>query len=196
MRSDLRLLPFLLCILASTSSGVAQNLEGGIHGGFSLLGREPSVSPLGREKGTELGVWVILWPKSRFALAADWSYIPRPDFETLLDSSTVGESRRNRQYVDLTLQYHVPVSDGARFFVQAGGGRQWNNRDVINPSGVPSFEEHGYESTPSGVWTLGAGFRHEIVRHVHWIVELKAHSPRRAERDGWRAFTGITFSLR
>lgn len=183
----------LILLFNLGASGQAQNIEGGMHVGLAILGDE---TPLGSETGGEYGVWFALWPAERVAIAADWSYASRDSFQTTIDGDPVGESERNRQYVDITLQYHIPVHERWTFFVEGGGGAHWNNRHVSNPMGNPGFAEDGKESTRQGVWTVGSGFRCKIAPHLNWIGELKLHNLGQDERDGLRLITGLTVSWR
>lgn len=182
-------------VLLFSHSVKAQNIEAGGHVGLGVLGSEgPRTSPE-TNTGLERGLWFILQATPRWSIAADWSYIPRDEF--LLDEpSPVGESGRNRQYVDVTLQYHFQHFRSFKPFVEIGGGAHWNNRNVSNPGGVPDFEEQGKESTRFGVWTVGGGIRRRIAPHLNWIAEAKAHNLGRDGKDGFRLFTGLTVSLR
>ena len=186
----------LLATFLWVHSLAAQNLEGGAHVGVGVLGSEgPTVSP-DTDVGGEFGVWVALWPSSRWAIVADWAYVPRNDFRLDVQSFPVGETSRNRQYVDVTLQYHFRKVPLVSPFLEVGGGAHWNNRHVINPRGVPSFEGEGKESTRFGVWTIGGGFRKRIAPHLSWIAEMKVHNLGSDGRDGFRVLTGIMVSLR
>ena len=193
----LRLGPgLLLVVFLSVQSIAAQNFEGGAHVGVAVLGSEgPTVSP-DTNVGGEFGLWVALWPSSNWAIVADWAYVPRGDFLLDLEPFPVGETNRNRQYVDVTLQYHFKELPVFSPFLEVGGGAHWNNRDVINPGGLPGFEEAGKESSRFGVWTIGGGIRKRIAPHLNWITEMKIHNLGRDGRDGFRIFTGITVSLR
>jgi hypothetical protein len=174
------------------ASGVrGGNVEAGFHAGLGTAANEDIRRT---DVGPEFGVWLILWPSSRIALAADWGYLPREEFQTSVGGAPVGERDRNRQHVDLTLQYHFGDPSGFRFFVEAGGGRLWNNRDVDNPTGTPAFEWAGKESTMRCVWTFGGGMRKRIAPHLHWIGEFKVHNPQSDTTRGVRVFTGIAVS--
>jgi len=182
----------LLCVLVLTHSttGQAQILEGGIHGDFSLIAAD---SPLGTEKDFGFGVWALLWPTSgkQWAIAADWAYIPRNDYTVTVDSHLLGESERNRQYVDITFQFYLKTYSRTSFFVEAGGGAFWNNRQIINPSGFSGFLPQGPEHTRIGMWTIGGGLRRKLIPHLNWITEVKYHNPGRDQRNGGRLFTGL-----
>jgi len=169
------------------------NLEAGMHGGIAATGNQDYV-PGGTEEGGEYGVWLILTLSDRIGVAADWAFLPQDDFLIRFDHSPVGERNRNRQYVDFTLQYHVWRGLNRSVFAEIGGGSHWNNRDVINPSGIPQFEEAGKESTRSGIWTVGAGFRQRLFPHLHWVSEVKVHNLGRQENYGLRLFSGLTLS--
>ncbi len=194
-----RLLPgsgLLLVAFLSVQLLAAQNFEAGAHLGVAVLGSEgPTLSP-NTNTGAEFGLWVALWPSSNWAIAADWAYVPRGDFLLDLEPFLVGETNRNRQYVDITLQYHFTELPLFAPFLEVGGGAHWNNRDVINPGAVPGFEEAGKESSRFGVWTIGGGIRKKIAPHLNWIAEMKVHNLGRDGREGFRVFTGITVSLR
>lgn len=169
----------------------AQNAEVGFHLGGARITDRP---PLTQETTPELGVWLQLWPTERLALSFDWAYLPREDFVDSQSNFMIGERDRNRQYVDITLQFHLLEAGPATFFLEGGGGALWNNRDVINPSGFPGFEEAGKESTRRGVWTLGGGFRWPLIPHLNWIAQLKAHNLGSDEKGGIRFLTGLTLS--
>ena len=160
----LRSCPGLLfaVLLLSVQSLAAQNFEFGGHAGVAILGSEgPTLSP-DTNVGAEFGLWVVLWPSSKWAIAADWAYVPRDDFHLDLEPFPVGETKRNRQYVDITLQYHFTEVPLFSPFLEVGGGAHWNNREVINPGGAPGFEEAGKESSRFAVWTIGGGIRKRI----------------------------------
>ena len=180
----------------SVQAAAAQNFEVGGHVGFAVLGSEERTLSPETETGGEFGLWVAIWPSSRWALAADWSYVPRDDFLLTTEPFPVGEVNRNRQFVDFTLQYHFPEVPFFSPFVEAGGGAHWNNRDVVNPGGLPGFGHPGKESTRWGMWTIGGGFRKRIAPHLNWITEIKVHNLGRTGRDSLRVFTGLTVSLR
>lgn len=185
---------FILILMTCLPAALAQwNLEGGLHGGMAATGNRGYV-PGGTEEGGEYGVWLIFTLSDQVSVAADWAFLPQDDFLTLIDNFPVGEKDRNRQYVDITLQYHIWRGLNRSVFAEIGGGSHWNNRDVINPSAIPQFEEAGKESTRSGVWTLGAGFRQRLLPHLHWISQVKVHNPGREESYGLRLFSGLTFS--
>ena len=188
----------LLAVVWSTailfgSSAIAQNIEGGIHGGFGKIGDDTF---LGSETNAAYGAWLLLWPTDRFSIAADWTYMARPSFEYSIGDFLVGETDRNRQYVDITLQFHIMKEEPIGLFIEAGGGAHWNNRQVVNPNGVPEFEEQGKESTRQSIWTVGGGFRIKLVKHIHWITGVKFHNPGENTSYGSRFLTGITVSLR
>ena len=133
----------LLTVIALTNFPLlkGQTLEGGFHTDFSIIGAD---GPLGTEKGTGFGLWALYWPISNkhFALCADWAKIYRDEYITLIPapgggSFRVGETERNRQYVDATLQFYLKSAGKTNFFVEAGGGALWNNSQVVNPNGVP-----------------------------------------------------------
>lgn len=177
--------------LVLTSSWLSgKNIEAGAHLGLFSIGGETA---LRRESGGEYGIWLGLWPTDRIALVAEWGRLPREDF---IRQGPVGETDRNRQYVDFTLQFQLEEWAGLRPFLEAGGGSHWNNRNVINPTGVPDFEEAGKESTSRGVWTLGGGFRKELIPHLRWMVEVKLHNLGADQKDGLRFLTGVLFSLK
>ena len=182
------LFAFLIC-----GSLSAQNLEGGAHAGFGVIG---DTTPLGTETSPAYGVWVLIWPNDRFAVAGEWAYLTRDSWQETKDGFVVGETNRNRQHVDLTLQFHLAERSGFRFFAEGGGGKHWNNRTVQNPGGIPQFEESGKESTSFGVWTLGVGVRKKLLPHLNWIAETKLHNPGSETKYGVRFFTGLSVSLR
>jgi len=182
---------FLFGFLLATSNFLdAETLEGGMHTGLSVIGTD---GPLGTETGYEFGVWAILFPFSdkRFSFSADWGYVPRDGYATTLNSFAVGESDRNRQYVDVTFQYYPKRGNKASFFVEAGGGALWNNSQIINPNGVPQFFAQGPQHLRKGMYTLGAGVRYRFNKHVSWLTEGKVHNLFRDERDGARVMTGF-----
>lgn len=183
----------LLILLFTTT--LAQNLEAGFHGGLAVTGNQDYV-PRGTEESTEYGVWVIFWPDDQLSIAADWAFIPQSDFTTTLNGFAVGERKRNRQYVDVTLQYHFWRNENQSVFAEIGGGSLWNNRDVFNPDGAADFEEAGKESTRFAVWTVGAGFRRRLLPHLNWTSQIKLHNPGFEERHGFRLFSGLTVSWR
>lgn len=193
MRFLLHLLIFVYCFSVGTVTALGQNIEAGIHGGLaSISGHAPDRS----ETGGEYGVWLGLWPNDSIAVSFDWAYLPLAEFESTLNGSLVGERSRNRQYVDVTLQYHLVRASRVSAFLEAGGGAHWDNRDVFNPSGESGFEEAGKESTRTGVWTLGGGLRTRILPHLNWINEIKLHNLGSREKEGLRFLTGLTFSWR
>ena len=191
MRKPIIHFGFLLGLLLATPIFLhAQTLEGGAHTGLSVIGAD---GPLGTEAGYEFGVWAIWYPFSnkRFSFSADWGYVPRDGYATTLNSLAVGESDRNRQYVDLTFQYHVKKADKTSFFVEAGGGALWNNSQIVNPNGVPGFPPQGPQHFRKGMYTVGAGVRRRLNDHLAWIAEAKVHNLGRDERDGARVMTGL-----
>ena len=179
-------------ILMHSVTAQAQILEGGFHGDFSLIASD---SPLGTEKDLGFGVWALLWmptPGKHWAIAGDWAYIPRNSYTfNTTDFHLLGESERNRQYVDVTLQYYLKLKNRTSVFLEGGGGAFWNNRQVINPNGDPRFAPQGPEHTRFGMWTVGGGFRQQLVPHLHWVAEVKYHNPGRDHRNGGRFFTGL-----
>lgn len=185
------LLAALALTLHLTSSVYAVNFEGGGHAGFAIIGDE---TILGRETGPEFGVWLNVWALESLAISCEWAYLPREDFTFSLDSTLLGEEARNRQYVDVTLQFHLIHRERWSVFLEGGGGSHWDNRHVINPSGYPGFEEQGKESTRTGVWTIGGGVRTRLVNHLNWINEVKVHNPGSHDAYGVRLLTGITVS--
>jgi hypothetical protein len=170
-----------------------QNLEGGLHAGLAVLGEE--VAMLGEETGAEFGVWLNLWPSQVLNISVNWAYLPREDYSITVDGSVVGENDRNRQYVDVTLQYHFLQRERWSVFLEGGGGSLWNNRQVINPGGFPDFEEAGKESTRKNIWTVGGGLRYRLIPHLNCVLEFKTHSPG-SESQAVRVITGLTVSLR
>ncbi|MFB3903837.1 MAG: hypothetical protein ACE15E_10320 [Acidobacteriota bacterium] len=184
-------LPWVLILIHSVTAR-AQILEGGVHGDFSLIAAD---SPSGTEKDFGFGVWALLWvptPGKNWAIAGDWAYIPRNSYTfNTADSHLLGESKRNRQYVDVTLQYYLKLQDRTSLFLEGGGGAFWNNRQIVNPQGDTRFPPQGPDHQRVGMWTLGAGFRRQVVPHIHWVGEVKYHNPGRNERNGGRFFTGL-----
>jgi hypothetical protein len=188
-----RTIPTLMVAACLAPAAWGGNLEAGFHAGLGTAANEDIRST---DVGPEFGVWLILWPTSRLSIAADWAYLPRDEFHISVAGAPVGERNRNRQHVDVTLQYHFGPSSGFRFFVEAGGGSLWNNRDVINPTGTPAFLRAGKKSERHCVWTLGGGIRRRIAPHLNWIGEIKVHDPRSETMRGTRVFTGIVVSWR
>jgi hypothetical protein len=168
----------------------AQTLEGGVHGGVSVIGAD---GPLGTETGYEYGVWALLYPFSdkRWSFCGEWAYVPRDGYTATLDSYTIGESDRNRQYVDFTLQYHLREKRKTSFFIEGGGGALWNNSQIINPNGVPQFFPQGPQHVRKRMYTIGGGVRRRFNDHVSWVAEAKVHNLGRDERDGARFITGL-----
>ena len=188
-----------MILLTNSSSAKGQILEGGLHTDFSIIGAD---GPLGTEKGVGFGVWALFWPlpNKHLALCADWAKIYRDEYITLLPapgggSFRVGETERNRQYVDATLQYYLKSGGKTNFFVEAGGGALWNNSQVVNPNGVPSFSPQGPQHVRKGMYTLGGGVRRQIIPHLHWVGEVKYHNMGRDTRDGGRFFTGLVIGF-
>lgn len=175
------------------SPALGQNLEAGFHGGIAALG-SPDHVPHDTEKGVQYGVWLIFWPGDYLSVAADWAIVPEDDFMTFIDGFSVGEESRNRQYVDITLQYHFWRTRNHSGFAEIGGGTHWNNRNVLNPDGATEFEEPGKESSRFAVWTLGVGFRQRLLSHLNWISQIKLHNPGLQDRYGFRVLTGVTVS--
>lgn len=192
LKTFFRFAPLWVLILAHSFPAQAQTLEGGFHGDFSLIAAE---CPLGTEKDFGFGVWALLWlptPERHWAIAGDWAYIPRDSYTfNTADSHLLGESERNRQYVDVTLQYHFKLRDRTSLFLEGGGGAFWNNRQVINPNGDPRFPPQGPEHTRVGMWTIGGGLRQQLVPHLHWIAEAKYHNPGHDGKNGGRFITGL-----
>lgn len=188
------LLCFLLavnCLYLAPTLALGQNIEAGVHGGLANINGH---APERTETGGEFGIWVGLWPDESFAVALDWAYLPLEDFDSTVNGNLVGERSRNRQYVDVTLQYHLVKANRISAFVEAGGGAHWDNRDVFNPTSQPGFQEAGKESTLTGIWTLGGGIRSRIASHLNWINELKLHNLGGREKEGLRFLTGLTIS--
>jgi hypothetical protein len=182
---------FILGLLLATPNSLrAQTLQGGAHTGLSVIGAD---GPLGTETGYEFGVWAIWYPFSdkRFSFSADWGYVPRDGYATTLNSFAVGESDRNRQYVDVTFQYYLKRGRKASFFLEAGGGALWNNSQIVNPNGVPGFPPQGPQHFRKGMYTVGAGVRYRLNKHLAWLTEGKVHNLGRDERDGLRVMTGL-----
>lgn len=193
--SGLRRLFLTLFLMApGLISGVfAQNLEGGLHVGVTDMGGELLNE---RETGGEFGTWVLLWPTDSIAIAADWGRAHRDDWTGTLADKPVAEYGRNRQFFDITLQYHFLKRKKFSLFGEVGGGSHWNNRHVDNPFGLPIFEESGKESTRQRVVTFGGGIRYRLVRHLNWTSAIKVHNPLDDERNSIRLMTGITISFR
>lgn len=166
----------------------AQNLEAGVHVGAAILSEE---TPRGAGVSREFGVWLQWWAQDRLALSADWALLPLNDWQLLRAPSLVGEVDRNRQFVDLTLQYHFLKSERGSLFAEVGGGSFWNNRFVLNPNGFRDFEPQGKESTRKSMWSLGTGFRKALVPHLYWLGQVKIHNPG-ADSTTVRVFTGLT----
>ncbi|RPJ56464.1 MAG: hypothetical protein EHM23_23490 [Acidobacteria bacterium] len=191
LKTLLSLVLLWVLILSHSVTARAQILEGGVHGDFSLIAAD---SPLGTEKDFGFGVWAVLWPTpgKRWAIAGDWALIPRNSYTfNTADSHLLGESERNRQYVDVTLQYYLKLRDRTSFFLEAGGGAFWNNSQIVNPRGDARFPPQGPDHQRIGMWTVGGGFRQRVVPHLYWVAEMKYHNPGRDARNGGRFFTGL-----
>lgn len=187
---------FLLGLLIGTTISTAahaQNIGAGMHVGYASLN---DTTILGSESGPEYGVWLNLWPAERFAVSADWSYIYRDDFQQQAGEFTYGEVQRNRQHVDLTLQWYFLKRGRWSCFGEAGGGFLWNNRHADNPHGLPEFIPSGKQSTRKGVLTLGGGIRRDLFAHLHWVSEVKFHNPGSSDDRTIRFLTGLTISLK
>ena len=194
MMSGLRLRLFALFLLVlsfTLSMGLSQNLEGGFHVGYAVLTDD---TVLGTESGGEYGVWLNLWPTDRWAVSADWSRIGRDPFSETVAGSPYGEVKRNRQLVDLDLQYHFLRAGRWSLFGEAGIGALYNNRHIYNPDAIPGREESGKESTKKWFGTLGAGVRSKIVPHLNWIAEAKFHNPGSGTTETIRFISGLTLS--
>ena len=186
----------MLCLIGSLGCPKllsAQNVEAGLHAGYAFL---HDTTVLGNEQGPEYGVWLNLWPSQRFALSADWSYIYRDEFRQLVGDLPYGELARNRQHVDLTIQYYFLERHRWSAFGEIGGGYLWNNRDIYNPHALPGLIESGKQSTRYGVFTLGGGLRRSLTGHLHWVSEVKFHNPGSDDHQTIRLITGVTFSWR
>ena len=171
--------------------GFSQNLEGGFHLGYAVLTDD---TILGTETGGEYGVWLNLWPAGSWSVSADWSRIGRQDFTETAAGSPYAEERRNRQLVDLVLQYHFLRIRSWGLFVDAGGGALYNNRYIYNPDAIPGREESGKESTKKWLVTLGGGFRAGLAPHLNWVAEAKFHNPGSSTKETIRFITGLTVS--
>lgn len=185
------LAPFALLFLFSVGVGFSQDLEGGFHVGYSVLNDD---TVLGRETGGEYGVWLNLWPTDRWSVSADWSRIAREDFSETVAGSPYGEVKRNRQLVDLVLQYHFLQAGRWGLFADLGGGAMYNNRHIYNPDAIPGREESGKESTKHWLFTLGGGVRARLVPHLNWVAEAKFHNPGSDTKETIRFITGLTLS--
>jgi hypothetical protein len=170
----------------------SQHAEIGGHTGFAVIDDD---TILGLERTAAWGVWLGVRPSERIGLVAAWAYLPRSSFSENRDGFLLGENQRNRQYVDVTVQIHLTSNSPLELFLLAGGGRLWNNRDVVNPGGFPDFEEAGKESTPKNFWTAGGGFRLPVASRLIWNTELKLDDVTRADRRGIRVQTGLLVRL-
>ena len=179
----------LVLLLGDSIYGI--NLGGGGHVGFAVIGDE---TVLGTETGHEFGVWLNIWPADFLAVSCEWGYIPRDDFTFTKDSFLLGEEDRNRQYVDVTVQFHFLRRERYSLFIEGGGGSHWDNRQVLNPNGYPGFEGQGKESTREGVWTVGGGIRTRLAHHLNWVNEVKLHNLGSSDSYGLRLLTGLTVS--
>ncbi len=196
MKTTRSLLQLLLwCTVAAFCGSVtsAQNIEAGVHGGYAFL-QDSTV--LGDESGPEYGVWLNLWMTDRLAVSGDWAYIYRDDFHQVVDGFPYGEIARNRQHVDLTVQYQFFRDHGWSAFGEIGGGFLYDNRHIDNPHALPGFIESGKQSTRKGVFTLGGGFRRDLTTHLHWVGGVKLHNPGSDDAETIRFTTGITVSWR
>ena len=180
-----------MLILCWPFSARAQNLEGGFHVGVGWVG-ETDLTP--SEGSFEYGVIALLWPTDTLAISGYWSFLPLNDVLGSRDSVPLGEIDRNRQYVDITLQYHFFRRARYSIFAEGGGGSFWNNRWVVNPGGFSDFVPQGKESTHHAMWTVGGGFRYRLRPHVNWINQLKMHNLGSTSKDGLEVFTGVTVS--
>ncbi len=170
----------------------AQSFQAGVHTGVARLG---GGAPLGDETDFEYGFWVGLELDSRLDLIADWTRISRESFRWEPGGFPLGEDKRNRQIVDVTLRYHFLEAGGFRFFGEFGGGSYWNNRTVFNPLGYPGAPEAGKESTRRNLWTLGAGVRRRLAPHLHGILQGRIHNLSCSE-DAARLMGGLMFTWR
>lgn len=196
MIADRRVFHLLLWVVIGTGCSAAlsaQNIEAGVHGGYAFL---HGSTILGNESGPEYGVWLNLWPLDRLAVSGDWSYIYRDDFRQTVGDFTYGELARNRQHVDLTLQYYFLHRHAWSAFGEIGGGFLYNNRDIVNPHNLPGFIESGKQSTRRGVFTVGGGIRRDLTKHVHWVGEVKVHNPGSSDAQTIRFVMGVAFSWR
>ncbi|HON00458.1 MAG TPA: hypothetical protein PLM33_09430 [Acidobacteriota bacterium] len=178
--------------LVAADSSPLRDIAGGFHVGFGRVSED--VGPAD-DTTPELGVWLQLQVADSWWLAADWSYLPRDPFLPPFQGVPHGEIDRNRQHVDLTLQYHFTPDARGSFFVEGGFGFLWNNRTAVNPEFLPEYPEPGKESTRKNVFTIGAGYRRQVVPHLHWIVEGKAHNLSSSSKETLRLVTGLLVSL-
>lgn len=191
--SAFRTLFLLWIVIAGSSNSLfSQHAEIGGHSGFAVI---DDATILGLERTAVWGVWVGVRTSERVGLVAAWAYLPRASFTENREGFLLGEDQRNRQYVDVTVQIHLTSDSPLELFLLAGGGRLWNNRDVVNPSGFPDFEEAGKESSPKNFWTAGGGFRFPVTSRLFWNTELKLDDVGRADRRGIRVQTGILVPL-
>ncbi|GAB4243588.1 MAG: hypothetical protein Kow00109_19410 [Acidobacteriota bacterium] len=205
MREMLRLTFLKRCLLAFLAVGVTgspvwaaewlppRNVAAGFHVG---LGSARDVVGPPRDGTPELGVWLQLQPAEHWWISFDWAYLPRDSFFPPYAGIPYGETERNRQVVDCTLQYRFLTFSGFRPYVELGGGFLWNNRTVLNPEYLPGFPEPGKESTREFVFSVGAGVVRSLNRHLHWIVGWKTHHPGSRSLQTDRVFTGLAVSWR
>ncbi len=193
VRRALRLLLWFMVGTGCLTGLSAQNIEGGMHVGYAFL---HGITVLRSETGPEYGVWLNLWPTDSVAVSADWSYIYRDEFRQDVGDFTYGEVRRNRQHVDLTLQYFFLRHQRWRAFGEIGGGFLYNNRHIDNLHDLPGFYPSGKQSTRRGVFTIGGGLRRDLIAHLHWVGEVKFHNPGSSDAQTVRLITGLTISWR
>lgn len=170
-----------------------RNVAAGFHGGLASV--RDVVGP-SRDGTPELGVWFQLQPAEHWWISFDWAYLPRDAFFPPYRGIAYGETGRNRQVVDCTLQYRFVSLAGLRPYAELGGGFLWNNRTVLNPEYLPGFPEPGKESTREFVFSVGAGVIRPLSSHFHWVIGWKTHQPGSRSLQTDRVFAGLAVSWR